>query len=849
MRAAACLFLLAAWPPLSLAAGEPSSRNSLVPIDLQLRWKHQFQFAGYYAALEQGYYRDAGLDVRLHEGGAGKMPVDEVLAGRAQYGTANSEVLYERLNGQPLVALAAILQHSPSVLLTRADSGIRTPHDLVGRKVMLMSGRHDSDFHAMFLREGIAPDSVRLLPTSYDIEDLIAGKVDAFNSYLTNEPFVMRERGIAYHVINPSHYGIDYYGDILFTSESEVRDFPERVARLRAATIKGWRYAMEHPDAVIDLIVGKYQVPKSREHLSFEAQALRALILPDLVEIGHMNPGRWQAMMEAFRSTGMVGEKASLDGFIYDADRRSSDERVKAVASLLGAVIAVILVVVAAMFVVQRRMRGEIALRRDVEEQLSRSNEMLKRVGKMAKVGGWEFDFVSGRQRWTDEAIRIRELAPAAAASADQALALTAPQDGALAVVSPASAAAQTRTWEDESLLTTVDGQRIWIHSRGESVIRDGRTILSCGTMQDVTERKLAELALLSRTSELELHNRILSHLHQGDALIEILSYMTRQIETLHPDMLCSIKVVDPEHRRFYAVVAPSLPEDFAHAIDDLAERGEAGAALPDLFKGELLVFDDPHYHPYASALREVAARAGLRSCWSQQIKGRDGRLLGWFGFYRREVARLAKDEMSLIESYANLAELVIERHHAEQQIRTLAYYDALTQLPNRRMLGDRLSIAMAVSKRSGRYGAVMFLDLDNFKPLNDRHGHAVGDLLLVQAAQRLSGCVREMDTVARFGGDEFVVMLSELNEDKGESAIQAGRVAEKVRNALAQKYVLTKKQQGKPDVIIEHCCTASIGVAMFINHEASLDELLKWADAAMYQAKAEGRNSIWYYA
>ena len=153
------------------------------------------------------------------------------------------------------------------------------------------------------------------------------------------------------------------------------------------------------------------------------------------------------------------------------------------------------------------------------------------------------------------------------------------------------------------------------------------------------------------------------------------------------------------------------------------------------------------------------------------------------------------------------------------------------------------MNLAMASSKRSGRHGAVMFLDLDNFKPLNDRYGHALGDLLLVEAARRLTDCVRETDTVARFGGDEFVVMLAELDIDRGLSVGQAAQVAEKIRAALAEPYHLALRQEGAPDLQVEHCCTASIGIALFVSHEFSHDDLLKWADAAMYRAKDEGRN------
>ncbi len=360
------LYLLALLLP-GLAAATPPA---LDVIDFQLRWRHQFQFAGYYAAVAQGYYREEGLDVRLHEGAPGKTPVNEVLAGRAQYGESNSELLYERLKGKPLIALAVIFQHSPSVLLARADAGVETAHDLIGKNVMLMNAQTDADFQAMFRREGIDPALINLQPSSYNIEDLVSGKVAAFNSYVTNEPFYLLQKNIDYRVISPNTYGIDFYSDILFTSETELHEHPERVEAFRRATLRGWRYAMDHPEEIIDLLLKQYKVNKSRAHLQFEAQAMRSLILPDLIEIGHMNPGRWQRMAEAFQELGMVNDTRAMAGFIYDPNPRVLVERLQKIIVMISLGVALTLLIILVLLASQRRLKREIQRRKVAEKEV-----------------------------------------------------------------------------------------------------------------------------------------------------------------------------------------------------------------------------------------------------------------------------------------------------------------------------------------------------------------------------------------------------------------------------------------------------------------------------------------------
>jgi diguanylate cyclase (GGDEF)-like protein/PAS domain S-box-containing protein len=192
-------------------------------------------------------------------------------------------------------------------------------------------------------------------------------------------------------------------------------------------------------------------------------------------------------------------------------------------------------------------------------------------------------------------------------------------------------------------------------------------------------------------------------------------------------------------------------------------------------------------------------------------------------------------DAQGALWGYRGVGRDITERKRVESQIEQLAFYDVLTGLPNRRLLVDRLQRATAAVARSGAQGALLFIDLDNFKDLNDTLGHDTGDQLLVQAAQRLKACVREADTVARFGGDEFVVLVEGLSADGPHASAEAALVASHISTTLGKPYALGETS---------HHSTPSIGIALFGQHTISVDELLKHADLAMYQAKAAGRNT-----
>jgi len=313
----ALLVSLCGW--FAAAAPAPGSETPVADLDhvtLQLKWKHQFQFAGYYAAVAQGYYREAGLDVTLREVVPDQDPVDTVLSGRAEFGVGTSDLLLLRGAGKPVVALAVIYQHSPLVLLARNSPGTADLQILSSQPIMIEP--QAAELFAYFKAEGVDPARLHIVPHTYDVQDLIAGKVAAMSAYSTDEPFQLQSAGVSYLTFSPREGGIDFYGDNLFTTEAQLQAHPARVAAFRRASLRGWEYALAHPEEMVDLILRDYGQRKSREALLFEARQTAALVHPELIEVGHMNPGRWRHIADTYAGRQMLPTGFPLDGFLYD---------------------------------------------------------------------------------------------------------------------------------------------------------------------------------------------------------------------------------------------------------------------------------------------------------------------------------------------------------------------------------------------------------------------------------------------------------------------------------------------------------------------------------------------------
>lgn len=371
----------------------PVCAQALESVSLQLSWTHHLEFAGFYAALEKGYYAEEGLAVTLREGGTPEAsPLPAVVSQKATYGLAGSELLLRRLKGDPVVALAPIFQHSAAVILTRKGSGIFCPQDMAGRFIEMGGPGNDLEIRAMLRAEGIGREQFTRVPSTFALDLLSTGRVDAVSAYATHQPFSLEQQNIPYRLIRPIRYGIDFYGDTLFTSEDEVEHHPDRVRRFVRASMKGWRYAFDHPDEVMDLVLEKYSPPSGshgRALLAFELAEMKRLILPRLVELGHMNEGRWVSMAETLVRMGLAEPGYDLTGFVYrDTPPRPIDWDHWAVRTGAGALFLAVAGGLCLCFY-NRRMRAEICRRVQSEAEREKLiTELTRALEEVRELNG-----------------------------------------------------------------------------------------------------------------------------------------------------------------------------------------------------------------------------------------------------------------------------------------------------------------------------------------------------------------------------------------------------------------------------------------------------------------------------
>lgn len=432
--------------------------------------------------------------------------------------------------------------------------------------------------------------------------------------------------------------------------------------------------------------------------------------------------------------------------------------------------------------------RQYIAMRTDIS-QIKLHEAMLEEAQHLGKFGHWQLDLIRNNLNWSSEIFRIFEIDPEKFAATYEAFVERIhPEDRELVHRSYTDSVANHSNYAIEHRLLFADGRIKWVSECGHTHYdSSGKPMLSLGTVQDITERKMTEEKMRISSIAFETQEAILV----TDAQAKIIS-VNKSFENL-------------------------TGYSAAEAIGRNPRILQSGH------------HDAEFYQAMWHSLRENGSWSG--EMWD---KRKDGSL-----YPKWLTITTVRDTAGEISHYVAIFMDISERKRAEEEVHRLAFYDHLTQLPNRRLLMDRLEQALVASHRNGTHGALMFMDLDNFKILNDTKGHDVGDLLLIEVAERIKGCVRESDTVARLGGDEFVVILQDLGDSAIQSANQAEGVAAKIVATLNEPYRLNK---------YKHHCSVSVGVCLFMGKDTKLEELLKRADTAMYQAKNAGRNRVSFF-
>jgi diguanylate cyclase (GGDEF)-like protein/PAS domain S-box-containing protein len=354
---------------------------------------------------------------------------------------------------------------------------------------------------------------------------------------------------------------------------------------------------------------------------------------------------------------------------------------------------------------------------------------------------------------------------------------------------------------------------------------KQGVTIGIVGVSRDISDRKKAERLLLGQA-------RLLEMIAKSTPLADFFRELILLIEAHLPGIIGSILLLSEDGRHLLTGAAPGLDDAYCAAVHGTAIGPKVGSCGTAAWRGEPVFVADIQSDPLWEDVADFVRPFGYRSCWSMPIMSYQGKVLGTFALYSHKVGLPSAEQNELISMAAHLAGIAIERQQSEERIQFMAHHDALTGLPNRVLFDSCVATALQQARITGQWVALAFLDLDNFKLINDTMGHHAGDELLRIAAGRMLACVRKSDMVVRVGGDEFIILLTGLPPDSGVLTYRL----ETIRAAIGAPLVLSGRS-------VQVSC--SMGVVCYPDHGQTATELLANADSAMYRAKEVGRNNL----
>jgi diguanylate cyclase (GGDEF)-like protein/PAS domain S-box-containing protein len=473
---------------------------------------------------------------------------------------------------------------------------------------------------------------------------------------------------------------------------------------------------------------------------------------------------------------------------------------------------------------------GQVAAaieRKQAELDLRESEARLEEAQRLAHMGSWEWNIQGHQLTWSDELCRMLGVDPQTyQPSVRDFLARIHEEDRSAIQAAMIRAQEECQPFRMEMRICRPDGEIRTLQNQVEvRVDGHGRPTSMVGASLDISARKLEELLERDR-------RRVLEQVARNESLPQILNGVVGMLEAQVSGSRCAVLLLRDGH--LYAGSAPRLPEAFCKSLEGLAIGPAVVSCGTACFSNKVVVVGDIASDPLWEGYAELALAHDLRACWSMPIASSNGGALGSFAVYQDHPCTPSAAELDFLTAASQLAAVAIEHRLLTEQLAYQGQHDDLTGLPNRLLLQDRLGQALALAQRKQQQVAVLFMDLDHFKQINDTLGHSHGDLLLCEVARRLEGCIRKSDTLARLGGDEFMVVVAELNDPTA-----ALRVAEKLMQVLRAAFNVGEH---------EFFLSTSIGISLFPSDGKTVETLMASADTAMYRAKEAGRDSCMWF-
>lgn len=859
-------------------------------ITLQLKWLHQFQFAGYYAAKEKGFYSEVGLDVEIKERNLDNDNILQVAKGEAEYGVADSILFLYRAKKEPVVIVSPIFQHSSSVLVSLKDSKINSPFDLEDKDILFYKKDVDGlSILAMLKNLGIKPNFIRKRELN-DYEKLINKEVDAIPLYLSNEIYYLKERGIDLNIINPMHFGIDLYGDMLFTSKDEATNHPLRVEKFKKASMKGWEYALNNKEELIEIISKKYNSKKSIEHLRYEADIIEEMISRKKIPLGTLDKGRVEYITKLHKKFGILDSNININEFIFQEYKNNLNLTEEEIEYL--------------------KNKKQLNYCIDPDWMPYEKNFNSKHIGASAdflkeierKIGidfnfvptlSWQETMNHVKKRECDlislamETKKRKEILNFTKSYIKSPLVVISKNKELYVLDISDILEKKLGIVKDYAFVNILKENYPQINLHEVKSIKEGLEKVKNGELYGF----IGSLA----TTAFEIQNKYLGELIVSSKLDESwsLGVASRNDEPLLNNILNkAIDSISPEHKKqilnkwtslnyeeridyylifkwvlltivIFAIILFIIINSNIKLNKEIKERKKIEKRLKSFntlidesiissstdLDGIITEVSSAYCKISKSSAKELIGqnqnivrhpdmpKEVFEKMWETIKAGR---------IWKGEIKNRAKDGSSYwvrttispkFDENNNKIGYISIRHDISDKkiIEKLSITDALTNIYNRRHFNNLFPDFVNNSKRQNQFISLAIIDIDFFKQYNDTYGHQGGDNVLKEIALSLKESMNRSDDYCfRLGGEEFGLLFR--SKDKQKAKVFVSKILKRIENL---------KIKHKKSEVGEYI-TVSIGIySDNANNISNIDDFYKKADDLLYKAKESGKNRI----